>query len=205
MRLISIRHGQTHQNATKVTMGQGYGGDLNDIGRMQAQKIAARLKDEHIPFMYVSDLKRAVDTAAEIVKFHPDTKVIYTPALRERKLGIYEGKPSLRWKEAMQNSPLPFHAYRPKSGESYHDLQERVRTFFDQLLQKHSNDTVVFVSHGGTLTMLLLHLLQRPLELDEYQRYKPDHTAMTICDIEQSGVCKIHLLNDSTHLGGIVS
>src|ERR1051325_8568524 len=108
MRVILTRHGETFENANKITMGQGIDGVLNEEGVQQARKLADRLKEEKIDFAYTSDLKRAISTTEEILKYHPHTKMICVSELRERNLGIYEGKPNFEWKEAMQKSFLPF-------------------------------------------------------------------------------------------------
>jgi broad specificity phosphatase PhoE len=51
---------------------------------VQTQKVAKRLKNEKIDFIYSSDLKRASDTAKEIAKYHPHISIKLTQELRER-------------------------------------------------------------------------------------------------------------------------
>ena len=199
MRVILTRHGETHENVQKISMGQGIDGSLNKEGMAQARKLARRLKEENIDVAYVSDLTRAVHTAQEILNFHPSAKMITTSLLRERNLGIYEGGPNTRWKEAMRQSPLPFHVFQPPGGESYAELYNRVGAFFDSIFRKHSNNTLLLVSHTGTLTMLLLKLLDKPITRENYEAYKPGNTAVTICEISQKKPPIIHLLNDVGH------
>ena len=131
MRIILTRHGETHENVKKISMGQGVDGLLNELGIEQAKKLALRLREEDMTAVYVSDLKRAVRTAEEVLYFHPRTKMILAPQLRERNLGIYEGGPNKVWKEVMEQSPIPFHLFQPEGGESYAELQERVGKFFE--------------------------------------------------------------------------
>lgn len=200
MRVILTRHGETHENVKKISMGQGIDGSLNEEGMAQARKLARRLKEEKIDVVYVSDLTRAVNTAREVLSFHPSAKMITTPLLRERNLGIYEGGPNVRWKEAMRQSPLPFHVFQPPGGESYAELHNRVGTFFDSLFENHRNDTLLLVSHTGALTMLLLKLMDKPITRENYEIYKLGNTAVTICEIFQKEPPTIHLLNDMSHL-----
>mgnify|MGYP001589180079 CR=1 FL=1 len=200
MRVIFTRHGETKENIASISMGQGTGGTLNEAGVLQAQQLAERLKDEQFNCIYASDLKRAVDTAVEILKFHTGVKLITTPELRERNLGVYEGGLREHWKKAMLESPLPFHAFKPTGGESYQEAQERVSNFFNKLLQQHSNDNLLIVGHTGILTMLFLYLFKHPLNLTEYERFKPGNTAVTICDVEKDGACEVYLLNCIKHL-----
>lgn len=201
MRVILTRHGETHENVKKISMGQGIDGSLNEEGIEQARKLAQRLKEENIDVAYVSDLKRAVHTAREILGFHPSAKMILTQELRERNLGIYEGGPNIAWKAAMEQSPLPFHVFQPSGGESYAELQDRVGTFFDSLFEKHQNDTILLVSHTGALTMLLLKILNKPITRENYEMYKPGNTAVTLCEFLQKELPSIHLLNNTNHLG----
>lgn len=181
-------------------MGQGIDGTLNETGILQAQRLAHRLKNEEFKYIYVSDLKRAVDTAKEIQIYHPHAELLLAPELRERNLGIYEGGPREQWKKAMKESPVPFHAFQPEQGESYQELQERIKQFFQQLSEKHPEDNVLLVAHTGVLTMLFLYIFNRPVTLEEYEHFKPENTAVTICDISPDGKCITHLLNNTEHL-----
>jgi alpha-ribazole phosphatase len=199
MRLILTRHGETEENARKISMGQGLDGSLNSQGIEQAKKLAERLKEESIQFAYVSNLTRAVRTAEEVLKFHPTVQVILSPELRERNLGIHEGRPNNEWKEVMQQSSLPFHIYQPQEGESYSELQKRVGTFFYTLLEKHIDDTVLLLSHTGALTMLLLKLFDKPITKENYEKFKPGNTAVTILEVLPNKITT-HILNNTDHL-----
>jgi broad specificity phosphatase PhoE len=201
MKVIFTRHGETQENVAGISMGQGLDGTLNNAGIRQAQKLAHRLKNERIEHVYTSDLKRALDTANEILRFHPGAELVPTLHLRERNLGSYEGGPREHWKKAMKESPLPFHAFKPEKGESYQELQERVKNFWQQVSAQHPYDNLLIVSHTGTLTMLFLHLYNRPVTLEEYEQFKPDNTAITICEFDVAGQCTTHLLNSTEHLG----
>lgn len=200
MKVIFTRHGETHQNVAGISMGQGMGGDLNEAGLIQAEKLALRLKDETIHYAYISDLKRTVDTASEVLKYHPEAEVVYAPELRERNLGIYGGGPRAHWKKAMEESPLPFHIFKPEGGESYGELQERVGNFYFQLIKKHANDTVLLLSHTGALTMLFLKIFNRPTTLEEYEKFKPDNTSVTICEVTTGGEHILRVFNSTEHL-----
>ena len=200
MKVIFTRHGETNENVAGISMGQGMEGNLNGTGLIQAQKLASCLKDERIHCAYISDLKRAVDTASEVLKYHPETQAIYAPELRERNLGIYEGGPRTRWKKAMQESPLPFRIFKPEGGESYEELQERIGNFYSELIKKHANDTILLLSHTGALTMLFLKIFNRPIAPEEYEKFKPDNTSVTICEVTTDGECVLRVFNSTEHL-----
>ena len=126
--------------------------------------------------------------------------MILAPQLRERNLGIYEGGPNAVWKAIMRQSPVPFHLFQPPGGESYSELQERVGVFFYSLLKKHRNDTLLFVSHTGVLTMLLLRIFNKYITKENYEAYKPGNTAVTICEVSQTQPPFIQILNDIDHI-----
>ncbi len=200
MKVIIARHGQTDENAKKINIGQESQTSLNEEGIKQAQKLADYLKSETIVFAYVSTQERAVYTAKEVLKHHPKVKLVHTPHLKEQNLGIYEGAKKDEWKEIKAKSKEPFHLFKPEKGESYEDLQNRVKKFFDELIAKHENDTVLLVSHAGTLGMLYLHLFGKPLTQEHYKNHKPENTAVTILEIFKDQPHKIHKINSVEHL-----
>jgi len=91
MKLIITRHGETEDNKAGIIQGH-LPGKLTDVGINQAKKIALRLKDEKINYIYSSDLARASDTTKEILKYHPDAPVKFVKNLREKFLGSWQGK-----------------------------------------------------------------------------------------------------------------
>lgn len=181
-------------------MGQGIDGPLSDEGLVQAQLLAERLCKESISHVYTSDLQRAVHTAQVVAQLHPKAIMKSDPALRERNLGIYEGRPNTEWKAAMERSLLPFHSYKPENGESYTELHERVSKFFDRILKERTKDTILFVSHTGTLTMLLIHVLGLPITKEMYEKYRPGNTAVTIMEYDSLNKLKLETLNSVEHL-----
>ena len=201
MKVIITRHGETQENVKKIDIGRDSKSLLTQEGVLQARKLGDHLKGERITHAYVSPQKRAVDTAQEILNHHP--KAIITPVehLREQNLGIYESVPKHIWKEAKKNAKDPFHLFKPEKGESYAELQVRATDFFHELLKKHSaDDTVLIVSHGGTLGMLLLHVLEKEITEENYKAYKPENTAVTILEISEDGKVNTIVVNSLEHL-----
>lgn len=201
MRLFLVRHGQTEENLRGIAQGQAVGGTLTAVGRQQAKQIAQHLKGEHFDVAYVSDLQRAVDTAAEILKHHPQAGVIYEPQVRERKIGIhYEGRHRRHWRRAQRRTKTPFHKFRTRGGESYTDLQNRMKNFLNQLRQAHAGQNVLIVSHGAALATLMIHLLGKSLTREHYLKYLPSNTALSVFEISETGKHELKLLNSIEHL-----
>jgi len=160
-----IRHGQTDWNAEGRYQGQKDIA-LNDLGRAQAKNNGVLLADLFAKNSikasdvdwFVSPLSRAIETM-DIVQqaFSSDTnKVQIDNSLIEVSFGEFEGflhndltssfaKRGKRGEEFWQ--------YRPKNGESYVDLLDRVTPFIASL-KKPS----VIVSHGG-IARVFRHLV----------------------------------------------
>jgi len=133
----------------------------------------------------------------EILNFHNDIKPILTKELRERSKGRFEGKPSKERNEVVAKKKIPYYQFDHEGGETLQDTQERVIKFYKQIKKQHEEDTVLFVSHGETITGLLTFLHNKPLE--EYKNFIPrKNTALSIIDIRKTPVFEV--LNSAEHL-----
>src|SRR5687767_10128865 len=84
-----IRHGETEWNTTGRWQGI-LPVPLNDIGREQARKLAATLRQDAIQMIYTSDLSRAAETA-QIIADTLGIPVSVDERLRELDIGIFQG------------------------------------------------------------------------------------------------------------------
>jgi len=200
MKVIIVRHAQTSENAKEIDIGHAVDPLLTDEGIEQAKKLAEFLKHEKIHYAYVSPQKRAVHTAEHVLQFHPSVKITHAPELKEQNLGIYESLPKSEWKKIKAQTQEPFDLFKPPKGESYTELQHRAKKFFHTLFDKHKNDTILVVSHGGTLGMLYLHLLDKPITEEHYKNHKPENTAFTVVEMYDDKPLKVHKLNSLEHL-----
>lgn len=201
MKVIIVRHAQTDENAGGALASSESEVLLNEEGIKQAQKLAEALKEETIMAAYVSPQARAMQTAKEALKHHSNAKLHPVDHLKEQHLGIYEGsKGKAEWKAIKKLSQEPFHLLRPENGESYLDLQERAKNFFHEIVKKHPDETILIVSHGGTLGVLLLHLLEKELTEENYKAHQPKNAEISIIEISETGEKKIHILNSNNHL-----
>jgi broad specificity phosphatase PhoE len=156
MKLITVRHGETENNATGITQGW-LDSKLNDKGIEQARKVAERLKNEKIDVIYSSDLKRASRTAEEIVKLQ-DCELILEERLREQNKGKYNGGPTEDLNRAAKESGENVLDWIPEGGESLNNVKKRVLKFLDEIEKKHTDETVLIVSHGGPMAMISRHI-----------------------------------------------
>jgi broad specificity phosphatase PhoE len=147
MKLIIVRHGETIENKEGIIQGQTLG-TLSDVGKKQAKRLGEALKDKKIDFIYSSDLERTKETLRSILKYHPDTPVIYDPALRERSFGEFEGR---NFEEVNKElAPGNLITSKPSKGETLKDIRVRVEKFLKKIFESHQDsDVVLLCTHGG--------------------------------------------------------
>lgn len=186
MKIILVRHGRTIANDKEVFQGN-YGG-LSAEGKEQIGKVALRLKDEKIDFIYSSPIKRAAETAKAIAKFHPNIKIIFEEELREVDIDLkkFVGKPY----SAIADWDNP-----PKGVESNEEVSKRAKRLIDKIYNKHKKDCVLLVGHG-TINRFLIHVITGQKRED----IKQHNTAVSIFEINEDKTHHIHCLNCTKHL-----
>ncbi len=187
MNIILIRHGETEGNQLRILQGHS-GIGLNLTGRNQAKLVAERLSSESVDIAFVSDLRRAKETADHILSFHKQAEVIFTPTLRERSFGVFEGQSWDSFENALLHSEHDFFSFRPPQGESLHDLSHRVTQFYMELCQEQPTQNILIVGHRDWLTMLYLHLRKIETNYENYIRHMPNNTAVSVVHMADSRV-----------------
>ncbi|MEK6917678.1 MAG: histidine phosphatase family protein [Nanoarchaeota archaeon] len=188
MKLIIVRHGETEENVKEIHQGH-MPGNLSKEGKEQTKKLALRLKDEKIDVIYSSDLKRAIDTTKEIIKFHKNVKVFYTDKLREIHAGSFTGK---TYKET---KGLKF----PEDSETIDQLYVRGKNFLNEIYKKNKNSTVLIVGHGMLNRAFVSVIMNKPAIYIREQE-TPGPTSVNVFEINENKKHKIHLLNSTEHL-----
>lgn len=165
-KVIFVRHGETLWNQERRYQGQ-LDSDLSPAGVIQAQEVAIHLSSRKIHAIYSSDLKRALFTAQNIAKHHGLTPRI-DQRLREMSFGVWEG---LTREEIIDKYPELFYARYENSlatkipgGEVPGEVVARFQAFLQDQVPKHEEQTIVVVSHGGALRLIIASLLHIPLE-----------------------------------------
>ncbi len=156
-----LRHGVTHANKEQRVQGQS-GSGLHPEGAAQARAFA----DWYGPVdtVYTSPLERATETATYIAN---GTPLSTSDELAEMSFGAWEG---LGYEEMLSHpdahkiwsdgEDLP----RGGTGESFGQVQQRVRRFLDSILIP-SGKRVVAVSHGGTILALAAAITDRGFDI----------------------------------------
>ena len=162
--IITVQHTQSIHH-TNGMVGSWTDWDLTDLGRIQADHIGKKLKEELAGkdvVIYSSDLKRAKQTADEIAKYF-GTEPVLRKELRERNLGRCCGK-SVQW--LRENIECPEKTVDDRlfsDGESRRDAWNRLLPFFSEVMESDAENIIV-VSHGGLLSIWNSMYLGLPVE-----------------------------------------
>ncbi len=220
-RLILVRHGVTAWNQAGRYQGH-QDVPLGDVGRLQAEQLAARLVDEPIDLCLTSDLSRARDTAAAITAGR-GLIAREMPALRELAFGRWEGIPTT---EIALQDPDQWRAWitdpvtaRPPEGETLQELLNRCIACLRDVIELPSrrdephdwfsyavargkaagevSRSVLVVSHGGPIRVLLAHLLGVPLR--SYWQFAIRPASVSILDLYPEGAIA-EVIGETAHL-----
>jgi broad specificity phosphatase PhoE len=205
MRLILVRHGETPWNVTLQYQGHA-NVPLNERGREQARRAAARLRGLEVRALYASDIARAWETA-EIIGAAIGQTPTPMPELREIDVGQWEG---LTPEELYRRFPDHMAEYRRDpartvrlGGESYAQLQARALVALQRIQESHAQgEVVVAVSHGGTIRALLCHVIG--LDLGNFGRMWLDNGSLTELRLGRNG-WRLMRLNDAAHVEDMVA
>lgn len=149
-KVFLVRHGATDWNTEKRAQGHA-DIDLNDAGRKQVAAVATELAHSEIAAVFSSDLKRAYDTAAAIAGAH-GLEVTVDPDFREIDQGEWEGLTTDEIKAKWPDLWGPNRHYNARpGGESPQQVKERSMRALATAVAAHPDETIVIVSHGGTI------------------------------------------------------
>lgn len=198
MKLILVRHGQTDRNIDPHLAGQGETA-INAVGEAQAERVAERLRDEHLDVIYSSTMLRARQTAEKIRHTHPQVEYMETPDIRERDSGLTKGWTIAQREAAELKSGLSPRDWRPENGESLRDMKHRAQDWFNRTRVAHQDQTIVAVSHGLFLYALMEVAIENGADV-ERDDFHHANGAITFLDVPRAGAARILHLADTSHL-----
>lgn len=211
MRLLIIRHG--HPDYVHDC--------LTEVGKLQAEAVAERLKDENINEFHSSNEGRAIETAMPAAKLYGKENEI------EQHFFIREAS----W----QTHPWNYSGQALADGADYEsddykklssvgvlpDSYKRVAEGFDEWLETKgykrvenryycetpNNDTIAIFGHAGSTSLMLAHLFNFPL-MQVFGSMAVNFTSVTEIHFphpNQDGfvVPQLVLFNDAKHIRGI--
>ena len=197
-----LRHGETDWNAQGRIQGHSDVA-LSRTGGQQAELAAARLAQVPFDVAYCSDLQRSAETARRILG-QRGVPLHTSPELREYHKGVFEGLTAVETKDrypdmyaASVTKDLDF---APTGGESTRQVSVRLAAFMERLRQRHLDDTVLIVGHGGALRAAFVALMELPLEAN--WRFEMANCGLSVLDVYPDNAV-LRLFNDTSHLDGL--
>ncbi|MBF6589337.1 MAG: histidine phosphatase family protein [Ktedonobacterales bacterium] len=202
MRLLLVRHGATVNNTEARFTGHS-DVPLSQLGERQVERLAAALAGERFDALVTSDLRRARATATAIARGQV-LPFVEDADLREITMGIWEGATLAeieardaalvaRWRAA----PMDF---APPGGETLAAFRTRLVRALERWRARQPTGSVLWVTHGGGIGVLVCHLLG----MDQQCRWqlRRDNASITELEMAGDGLPRAVLvrLNETTHL-----
>lgn len=200
-----VRHGETEYNRRRIIQGRKINSTLNGTGRVQAQCLAERLAEVSFDAIYTSTLDRAEQTAAILADEHPGVPVHRLKELEEMSWGVFEGEPTTddvlasfdevkaRWRNGDVEHAVD-------GGESALDVQRRALQAMDRMMADYAGGTVLVVTHGRFLRVLIATLLEYGLTRMNEIEHSNTAVNRVVC---QGGSYEAELLNCTAHLDDV--
>ncbi len=187
-RIVLVRHGETVWHT-----GNRYAGssdiELSDRGCRQAQALASWAAKADLDRIYVSDLRRARETA-RAVEAVLHIKAIVDPRLRELHFGDGEGLTSGEMAErfpdryaAFRNDPVKHHL--PGGEDPLAAIARGRAALADIASQTDSRARVLIIAHNTLIRLLLCDLLG--IAPARYRQVFPELRNVSITEIALTG------------------
>lgn len=163
MYLYIMRHGETDDNTRRILQGQK-DNPLNGRGRKQAAEAAERFEGILFDRIYVSPLKRAVETA-ELATGRDRSEFILEERIKEISFGVLEGTALESIQPPYDNffrAPALYEA--PEGGEDLVGLSKRTMSFLKEIRGCLPGKNVLLVSHGAAIHAMVYQIKKQPID-----------------------------------------
>ena len=166
--VLLVRHGKTPTTG-QVLPGRAKGLHLADEGVAQAERAAERiaaLGKRRVKAVYASPMERTKETAAPIAAALGQ-KVKVDRGLLEADFGTWTGRKlsDLAKKPEWQQVQQYPSGFRFPEGESFAEMQQRMVTTLNKLVDAHPGQTIVAVSHADTIKAAVANAMGTHLDL----------------------------------------
>jgi len=191
-KLILVRHGLTDWNENGRLMGRS-DVELNVRGQTQAESVAEALALRAIDAIYSSPQVRARQTAAPLAVAALKDVVVESDFDEVWLSDAWKGKTvsELRGDEDLERI-IEDPTYRSDAIEPIAEVQARTVAACERLRERHAGGTVVVVSHGDPLRVIVAHYLG--LDLSEFRRLACDNGSVSEMVFNRRGP-RLEILN----------
>ena len=202
-RIFVVRHGDKLKGDFFSSTAGVQDAPLSVEGKRQARITAKRLCRNDIDLIYSSDLLRAIQTS-EIIQRCIKAPLKIDPALREINFGIMESKSNEEIEELYPSFSQAYYVQetdiRYPGGESGADVLKRLLPILEQL-KSSTSDSIAVITHGGTIRVLLSHILGVDLGKRFLLGDPPALCSVSVIHYDGSidRLC-LHSFNDYSHL-----
>ena len=215
-RVILLRHGQSTYNALGLYQGCSDESVLTEAGCQTAQQTGAFLKEIKFDAIYTSPLKRAQETTRQVLgvmKHRLDPQQIHVvPLLRETDLPAWQGLPFQTVREQFaadyscwKQTPHQFEMEVIRGGvkQPFYpalDLYDRLKQFWQEVLPRHRNQTLLVVAHGGTNRAAIATAMG--IEPSHYHAIQQSNCALNVLHFPTGDLssARLEAVNLATHV-----
>jgi probable phosphoglycerate mutase len=194
-----VRHGQTAWNKEEIFRGRT-DVPLDQTGLIQAELAGQYFKGMEIHAIYSSPLSRAWQTAQKIAQIH-QLKVEPLEGIIDMSFGDWEGHAHQEIRQMDNETYRQWidspHMVKLPGGESLDDVRGRTMAALEEVLRKHSEKTLVLVSHRVVCKVLICSILG--LDNSHFWQIAQDTTAINLIQYKK-GKYILSLMNETCHL-----
>jgi broad specificity phosphatase PhoE len=206
-RLILVRHGHTASNGSDPDPRLSGWTDLplSSLGWRQVEALRSSfLYGPRVDIIYSSPLRRACDTAQELVRAS-QRELRILQDLREINCGEVDGLPirevrrlyARQWEENNQQNNS---AFRWPGGESYQEMRERSLGAIQTIASAHPGQDVLVVTHAGLISQVLGSL--QGTNPARWELFRPGNASLTELEWGAHGG-RLVTFDDRRHLGDL--
>lgn len=200
--VLLIRHGQ--QDADFYgPVGDVVDPPLSEHGRAQAALLGRALSTVHLDEIFVSPLKRAMETAQAVQKHHRHMELQVIEDLRE--VGVFQDVPPEKTAEEFVGRDVLL-AVRQRMltekswdvypySESSFDFRKRSVNAIETAIARNVGERIAIVCHGGVINAYVGHVVRSDYDMF----FRPAHTSVSVV-ASGEGRRVLRSLNDVSHL-----
>ncbi len=161
--ILLVRHGESaHADAARpfpLVAGRG-DPELSPEGRAQAERLAERLAGAGVEAVYVTPLRRTLETAAPLLR-----RLSLTPLVEEDLIEVHMGEweGGLYRQKITERDPLALRIFAEErwdvipGAETNASLFARVVAAISRIARRHPDGRVVAVAHAVSIAAVLAH------------------------------------------------
>jgi phosphoserine phosphatase len=231
-RVILVRHGQSTYNNQKRYQGCSDESVLTEKGCLTAYQTGIALSSTSISTIYASPLQRtqqtahemiaamsAVNYSAPVLQTHSNLKEVDLPAwqgLQFQYVREHFAEDYRCWKERPHEFCMTVAQSEERIAQNrsatalptsnsffpVQNLYEKAQQFWDEILPQHDDETIVIVSHGGTIRALIATAID--MHPSNFHTLQQSNCGISVLNFSDRHAAQLEFLNLTHHLGEVL-